>query len=276
VTFMRHNPSGTIENWRRVSRMVGSSFHIIFPASSAVLVGVLIGRERRHRKQLEKNQYLSGLGQATAVLAHDLKTPVLTIKALITRFQNGKTTREDLAGEVNRAVTRIEQLMDSTLDLATPPRLNLREEGVAPIIKGLAQVCAAKAEEGEVTLIVDVPEESMQVEADAPCLERSLVNLVNNAIEASTNGGVVVLRARKSDAEAIVTITDHGKGIDEEALEHLFVPFYSKKDGGTGLGMAIAQKIIEAHNGRITVESEPGHRTEIEIRLPLSSPAKDH
>lgn len=272
---MLQNPSGTIEPEQRVSRIVKGSFQVIFPASSAVLAGLLIGRERRHRKQLAKNQYLSSLGQATAVLAHDLKTPVLTIKALIRRFQSGKTTREDLAGEVNKAVDKIEQLMDSTLDLARPPQLNIAGEDVAAMIKGLAQTCAGKAEDGGVKLIIDVPEESIQVDADAPCLERSLINLVNNAIEASKNGGVVLLRARKRDAEARITITDHGEGIDEETLEHLFIPFYSKKNNGTGLGMVIAKKIIEAHNGRIAVVSELGRRTEIEIHLPLSSPAKE-
>jgi len=122
---------------------------------------------------------------------------------------------------------------------------------------------------------VDAPEQPLTLSADTVYLERALINLVNNAIEASQRGQEVVIRLLLRKEGATIEIRDHGKGMDKEALENAFIPFYSKKDRGTGLGMAVAKKIIEAHQGRITVGSRLGFGTEIEIDLPLGATTND-
>ena len=98
------------------------------------------------------------------------------------------------------------------------------------------------------------------------------MNLVNNAIEASQKGQSVSIVLRKRNDMAIIKIRDYGKGMDEETLRHLFIPFYSKKSSGTGLGMAVAKKIVEEHEGRITVKSRPATGTKIAVHLPLIRP----
>lgn len=98
--------------------------------------------------------------------------------------------------------------------------------------------------------------------------------MVNNAIEASQRGQSVSIRLLKSSDMAIIKIRDYGKGMDKETLKNLFIPFYSKKTSGTGLGMAVARKIIEEHEGRITVKSRPALGTKIAVYLPLAIPTK--
>jgi signal transduction histidine kinase len=255
--------------------VLDNSLHIVFPAAFALLVGLLVDRERRHSRQLEKNLYLSGLGQATAILVHDLKNPLFIIKAVMRRLRHGKTGLPEAEGAIDEAVDRMERVMDGALDFAKPLELNRKEEDATALIGRLVQACTPKAEDEGITLTVDAPEQPLTLSADTVYLERALINLVNNAIEASQRGQEVVIRLLLRKEGATIEIRDHGKGMDKEALENVFVPFYSKKDRGTGLGMAVAKKIIEAHQGRITVGSRLGFGTEIGIDLPLVSPTND-
>ncbi len=263
-----------VQGWPGASlRVLDNSIHIVFPALFALLIGFLVDRERRRRRQFEKNRYLSGLGQANAVLVHDLRNPLLVIQAAIKRVRNGRAGCEELAGEVSRAAERMEWIMDRTLEFARPLQLDMTNADACAMIRDVGRAILPKAEEVGVRLIVDVPEEPLPVPMDVAYLQRALVNLVNNAIEASDRDKEVLVRVRRKDEAAVIKIRDRGKGMDRETRENVFIPFYSKKGKGTGLGMAIAKKIIEEHRGQIGVESEPGVGTKVSIRLPLSRPA---
>jgi len=97
---------------------------------------------------------------------------------------------------------------------------------------------------------------------------RALVNLINNAIEASGKGQSVIISASDEKNYLRIKIEDHGSGMDKETLEKMFVPFFTKKAGGTGLGMSITKKIIEGHHGRLRIDSYPGKGTEVILGLP--------
>jgi signal transduction histidine kinase len=262
-----------ITDWRGASLwFVDNSIHIIFPAIFALLVGFLVDLRNAHRRQLEQNRYLSGLGQAAAVIVHDLKNPLLNLKAAIRRLETGTTTCEQVVTAMGEALGKMERVMDGALDFSKPLQLNRREEDAGVLIKELLETSTAKAEQEGVGLSISVPGQSLIVTVDPAYLERALVNLVNNAIEASQRGQNVSIRLLKRNETAIIKIRDHGKGMDKETLKNLFIPFYSKKGSGTGLGMAVARKIVEEHQGRITVNSRPASGTKIAIHLPLAPP----
>ncbi|UCD35462.1 MAG: sensor histidine kinase, partial [Nitrospiraceae bacterium] len=101
-------------------------------------------------------------------------------------------------------------------------------------------------------------------------MERALVNLINNAIEASEGGRSVSVRGEADDQKVRISIRDYGSGMDKETLDNIFIPFYTKKSYGTGLGMAIAKKIIEGHKGAIHIESRVNAGTEVVVELPCS------
>jgi signal transduction histidine kinase len=225
-----------------------------------------------HRRQLEQNRYLSGLGQAAAVLVHDLKNPLLNINAAIRRLEKGTSSSEEAVTAIRGAVGRMEQIMNVALDFSKPLQLNRKEQEATALIRELLQTSTTKAEQEGVELTINVTEQSLMVMVDPLYLERALVNLVNNAIEASQKGQSVSVVLRKRNDMAIIKIRDHGRGMDEETLRHLFIPFYSKKSSGTGLGMAVAKKIVEEHEGRITVKSRPAAGTKIAVHLPLIRP----
>jgi signal transduction histidine kinase len=262
-----------VADWHGASLwLVDNSIHIIFPVLFALLVGFLMDLKNARGRQLEENRYLSGLGQAAAVIVHDLKNPLLNVKAAIKRLERGTSACEQVVTAVSEAVEKMEQVMDGALDFSKPLQLNRKEEDAGALIRELLRTSAAKAEQEGVELTINVTEQPLTVMVDPAYLERALVNLVNNAIEASQKGQNVSIRLLKRDDTAVIRIRDYGKGMDKETLNHLFIPFYSKKGSGTGLGMAVARKIVEEHQGRITVKSRQASGTKIAVHLPLTSP----
>ncbi|MGA2108898.1 MAG: HAMP domain-containing sensor histidine kinase [Syntrophorhabdales bacterium] len=262
-----------VANWHGASLwLVDNSIHIIFPAVFALLVGFLVDLRNTQRRQLEQHRYLSGLGQAAAVLVHDLKSPLLNINAAIRRLDKGTVSSEQAVAAVSEAIGKMEQIMNVALDFSKPLQLNRKEQEATVLIRELLQTSTTRAEQEGVELTTNVTEQSLMIMVDPLYLERALVNLVNNAIEASPKGQSVSIVLRKRNDMAIIKIRDHGKGMDEETLRNLFIPFYSKKGSGTGLGMAVAKKIVEEHEGRITVKSRPAAGTKIAVYLPLIRP----
>jgi signal transduction histidine kinase len=188
------------------------------------------------------------------------------------RCEKGAISLEETATTVRGTLERMEQIMNVALDFSKPLQLNRREEEATSLLRTMLESSTAKAEQEGVKLAISIKEQPLMVMVDQTYLERALVNLVNNAIEASQAGQSVLIRLFKRNDTAVIRIRDWGKGMDKETLRHLFIPFYSKKGSGTGLGMAVARKIVEEHGGRITVSSRPTAGTKIAIHLPLTSP----
>ena len=151
-----------IANWHGASLwLVDNSIHIIFPALFALLIGFLVDLKNAHRRQLEEHRYLSGLGQAAAVIVHDLKNPLLNLKAAIRRLEMGTTTCEQVVAAVSGAIEKMERVMDGALDFSKPLKLNRREEDAAALIKELLQTSLAKAEQEGVGLTISVTEQPL-------------------------------------------------------------------------------------------------------------------
>ncbi len=259
-----------IADWRGASLwLLDNSIHVIFPAVFALLIGFLMDLRSTHGRELEEHRYLSGLGQAAAVIVHDLKNPLLNLKAAIKRLARGTITCEEVVTSMSEALEKMESVMDGALDFSKPLQLKRRDEDAAALVKELLRDSLAKAEQEGVGLDLSLTEQPLVLSVDPAYLERALVNLVNNAIEASQQGQSVSIRLVKRNDRAVIKIRDHGKGMDKETLKNLFIPFYSKKSSGTGLGMAVARKIIEEHQGMITVKSRPAVGTKIAVYLPL-------
>ena len=120
---------------------------------------------------------------------------------------------------------------------------------------------------------LDIPDpDTVVVEGDAKQLRQVFWNLLNNASQAMPDGGEVNIEAKRLGTEVSVLVRDHGVGIDSEHMEHIFDPFYSTKDAGTGLGLALVQRIVEDHSGRVLVDSISGEGTRVSVILPENQP----
>jgi two-component system sensor histidine kinase HydH len=242
--------------------------HLALQGSFGLFAGFLIDRDRRRRKQMEKERYLSGLGQAATTIVHDLKNPLITIMGFAKRIREGKGEREGSAQAIIDAAGNMQKIVHDVLDFARPVRLELKEEDIRNIVTRACDSCRTKADGGGINISTVLPSEPLNVSIDGFNLERALVNIMNNAIEASSEGQNISVSVAAEKNDLLVRIRDSGKGMDRETLDNIFIPFYTKKSRGTGLGMCISKKIIEEHKGRLNLESRPGKGTEVSIRLP--------
>lgn len=228
---------------------------------AASLQDALIGRER-----------------LMATVAHDLRTPLQVIRLGAQMLQAGDTSpsiHQALAGRLGRASASMTRLVEDLLDLESQSgaRLSIDAEplSVRPVLEDVVELMAPLAEEAGVTLSLE-PSPEITVSGDGARLHQVLANLVGNAIKFTPEGGGVTVRPRVEDGSLAVSVIDTGVGIPEEHLESIFDPYVrvrSMDAHGAGLGLAIVRRIVEAHGGRIEVQSSPGTGSSFTFTLPV-------
>lgn len=249
---------------------VDRSLHLVLTGVVAAVVIFLAERERRNRGQRERERYLAGLGRVATVIVHDLKNPLISILGFACRISDGKGDSVQAAQTITESAQTMQRIVNEVLDFAKPMQLDLRKCDVGETVFRAVDVCRTKADSRGVTLTVNVPAEPITIKLDSFYVERALVNLIDNAIDASCRGGQVIVSSAVDSQGMFVIVEDHGAGMDGETMAHLFEPFYTTKSGGTGLGMPIAKKIFEEHGGTLVISSKPGGGTKAGGRLPGS------
>lgn len=258
-----------IEGWTgafasEVSRLL----HLVLQGLFAIFAGYLVDRERRARERAEKEGYLARIGEVATAIVHDLKNPIITILGFSQRIQDGKGNAGEAIDIVKGSALTMQKIVQGVLDFSKPLQLTLKQEDIREVIAKACQFCEAKAEGEGVNLLTRVPASPVYAELDNFHMERAMTNLLSNAIEASGRGQSITVGIEAGKHNLAVTVVDQGSGMDRETLENIFTPFYTKKKEGTGLGMPIAKKVVEAHKGKIYVFSNPGEGTEVRIELP--------
>jgi len=266
--FVIYTPH-VIINWNNTTLfVVNQLLHGLFSGAFALLAGYLVDRGKRNREQAEKDRYLAGLGQASAAIVHDLKNPLISISGFARRINQGKGDPVITSETIIKSAGDMERIVHDVLDFSKPHNMDFRETGITDVMGKVLEYCKMNADEKGVVISVHLPGEAETISIDRSHLTRALINLLNNAIEASDKAGLVDVRAEIERDSLVIMIRDNGAGMDQEILENIFIPFYTKKSSGTGLGMAIAQKIIEGHKGKIQIKSQKGKGTEVLITLP--------
>jgi two-component system, NtrC family, sensor histidine kinase HydH len=260
-----------IMTWTGRLTTVNDLLHLLLQGLFAFLAGFFVDRDRKHILRAEKDRYLASLGQAAAAIVHDLKNPLITILGFTTRLEEGKGERDNALRTIRESALTMQNIVQDVLDFSKPVHLELTKEDLRDPVRRACESCKAKAQEEGVALAVELTQEALPVEADAVHLERAIVNIINNAIDASDKGQNVIVRVTPEKQHLTISIRDSGAGMDSETLDNIFIPFFTKKSSGTGLGMPIAQKIIEGHKGRIFVSSRPAQGTEVKVVLPRLS-----
>lgn len=237
---------------------------------TGVITGLLVDRERREARLLKKSEDMALLGQAAAAVAHELKTPLVAIGGFAQRINRdlepGHPHREKLAIIVDQ-VGHMENLLREMLDYSRPLELRLKEHRLASLVEEVAALSGPLAEDAGVSLEFanGIGEEKLL--ADGARLKQVLLNLLQNAVQATERGGRVEVRTRATGSWLSVEVADHGPGIEPEKQDRIFEAFYTTKRQGTGLGLAICKKIVEAHGGRISVASQPGAGSTFSLHL---------
>jgi signal transduction histidine kinase len=174
--------------------------------------------------------------------------------------------------EIKREITRVDDLVQDYLSLARLSALEREPETLRAVVEEFALEMAEQMAERNVTLELEGLEQLGQVALHRNTFRRVLLNLVQNAMDAMPQGGTVTFRGRRAASQLYLDVQDTGMGIPDDQLPLLFTPFHSTKAEGTGLGLHVVQEIMAAHEGRITVASEPGAGAMFTITLPLVEP----
>ena len=210
----------------------------------------------RLERSAELNRQLAALGELTAGVVHELRNPVSVISGLaellIRKLEQGDVRRE-AAETILRETREIERSISQFLGFARPFELQIGNCTAADIIDRTIQLCRRRAENNNVTIENQSGTHLHPMRADLYRFAQALSNIVNNAIDAAPkSGGRVVLDAYEEGEMTVFEISDNGPGIHLRPGEDLFAPFFTTKEGGTGLGLTIAHRIITAHGGSVS------------------------
>ncbi len=235
-----------------------------------------IGRFQREAAQRER---LSSLGRMSTVIAHEIRNPLMIIRASLATLRDDRVTateRGEAVADIDDETTRLNRIVTEVLDFAKPIRFDLAEADLNDICRDSAAAAWAGSSDGDVRLDLDA--QLPLVVTDSERLRTALVNLVANARQAveaapAGTGPGVIVSTRQRGNRVIVTVRDRGIGIAAEDMAHIFDPYFTTRRAGTGLGLPIAKNVVEGLGGTVAVSSRPGDGTEIRIELPLTPEA---
>jgi two-component system, NtrC family, sensor histidine kinase HydH len=235
------------------------------------------------------------LAKLVGVLAHEIKNPLSTVKVNLQLAKEAlddvdltepsrvlwEQCRHSLAGAsrkigiVQKETDRLEQILDSFLKYVRHPDLQLATVDLNELVSDVIDFYSPQAFSHALTVRQSFSDVPLVGRADPGAIKQVLLNLFINAQQAMDKGGELMIRTARQGERAILHISDTGRGIAPERLPTLFLPYHSSRSGGTGLGLATAKKIVEAHGGKIFVHSEVGKGTLFTIELPLVNARED-
>jgi signal transduction histidine kinase len=243
----------------------------------------------RHREVMHADQ-LAAVGQLAAGLAHELRNPLMCMKTLVqSAKRHGDVAHFDSRDltVLDEEISRLENLLQAFLDFARPAKTETREVDIARIVRQTASFLSRRAEGRNVTIECRLPERPLVVQVDEAQLRQVLFNLLLNALDAVQNGGVISVDARHDDDGLAnvksndgsqpytrLRVADNGRGLPAHDRDRIYEPFFSTKDTGLGLGLAISQRIIDAHGGELIALDREGGGAIFEIRLPAQAGGK--
>jgi two-component system sensor histidine kinase KdpD len=217
-------------------------------------------------------------------LAHDLKTPLTAIRTCVTRLitipPRTEEVRQELLSIIDQESERLQQSISEAIELARIESQELHLQREMTNAADLARNAVEESrDENTSRYIIDIPAD-LELEIDAGLVKRVLLQLLENARKYSPPGSPIEIQARREEGQATISVMDRGPGISPDEIEKVFEKFYRGRRGmtntveGTGMGLAIAKGIIEAHSGKIKAERRQGGGTSIVITLPLHTAGK--
>jgi two-component system sensor histidine kinase AtoS len=222
---------------------------------------------KRLQEQSELRERLAALGEMSAGIAHELRNPMAVISGYLKLLsKKTETFNQTIIRDITNEIDGMNRIIGDLLTFARPASLNRVTVNLSDMIDACLQtVLQATGAGSRVQTVVTV--EAVELSLDEVLMRQAFLNLFQNAIEAMPEGGALAIEA-KANRDVKIVVRDTGMGIPSDHLKKIFLPFFTTKDRGVGLGLALVHKIILSHGGRIEVESNEGHGTVFTITLP--------
>lgn len=237
--------------------------------------------DRDLRERLRTAEHLAGMGQFAKSVAHEIKNPLnfisLSIDHLSEAYRPDDTDKaerlESMVRNIKGEIQRISRFVESYLELGKPFDLHRRLTPMAEIVDSVLELVEARAEQARIRIVREygaLPELSVDPELIRTCL----YNIVINAFDAMPEGGALTVRAEYSSTRLSLAFADTGIGVGQEQIDKVFEPYFTTKNTGFGLGLALTRKIIEEHGGKVLFSSRPGAGSVVTMQFPLNGEAR--
>ena len=236
-----------------------------------------VTRIRQLEDRLQRRNRLEAMGQMVGSIAHEIRNPLGSVELFASMLRKDLRDQPQLrsyAEHISMAVQSMDQLLSNLLVYTRPDCSRLGWHDTEVLIREVLTLASHAIPPDTVDVRCRMHPLVPKLWCDGPKMKQVLLNLVLNAVQAMPEGGTLTLTACPSPPEiqevpaVHITVSDTGTGIPAELQSRVFDPFFTTKDQGTGLGLAIVHALVEAHHGRIDVESRPGHGTSFVITLP--------
>jgi signal transduction histidine kinase len=225
-------------------------------------------------RELARRERLAALGQMAAGVAHEIRNPLQGIRLYASMLVKDLADREDAcrhAGKIFAGARMLDGIVEDILAFAGQRKPNATDVALRAIVSDCMELAGPVLSAKGATLHVDSRMGDLNVFADPIQLQRALMNLIFNALDATSEDGSVWVSAERdaSGRLCVLQVADDGPGIPDVLKERVFNPFFTTKDSGTGLGLAIVHRIAESHGGHVRVGDRPGGGAVVTIAMPV-------
>ena len=261
----------------RNGRMVSLSTCPLGNEPGQIILLMDVTETRFLQQSLERHQRLSAMGEMSAKLAHQVRTPLASALLYISNLLKSNLSETDRTKFVEKALSRLQHLENVVEDMLSFSRVGDQVHdliAVSDLLDELQHAVEMQLETEGCRMYVKEHADNFLLHGNVDALLGVFQNIVNNAVQACGEGGIIWLETKPVDfhqgiPSVDITFRDNGPGISSENLEKVFDPFYTTRPHGTGLGLAVARAVVENHGGSIWIDSSSGKGTSIIIRLPL-------
>ncbi len=238
---------------------------------------------KRMHERLLHSERLAIIGKMSAQIAHEIRNPLSSISLNsellgdeIDSVENlDLSSARELLASIHEQVEILTHVIEDYLRFARIPEIRPEHVSLNALISAILEMLGPEFRQGRVDIVQKLSPEMPQISLDSRQFRIALVNILRNSIEAMPHGGLIEVHTQLRDHSAVVELSDTGHGIPPQNTDKIFSPFFTTKDNGTGLGLSLAQQIIEKHGGDISFRSAPGSGTSFFLELPLSSRSQE-
>jgi signal transduction histidine kinase len=290
---LNHLPNRAELRLKELDRVIGYTLSLVRDDAADTIGAVMFFKDLTRVEQLEERERLrdrlASLGEMAAGIAHELKNPLAGIEVmagLLRRQVPDKVDAQSILADIISEAKLANAIVVEMLEFVRPIRLEVEPVAIADVLHQAVTLAESKTARRGVSVTVAVPDGLPVIEADSNRLCQVFTNLIANAFEALDGKGEITITPALSAIEAdpafagtpqeptpilVVDVADNGPGVPAELTDRIFDPFFTTKTKGTGLGLGIVRKIVDAHDGRIDLSSTSEKGTRFRVTLPVSS-----
>ena len=222
---------------------------------------------------LSRAENLALLGKMTASVAHEIKTPIASLKLSVQLLKRQISTNDPELSEtldvLDKEVRRLEERSKGFLEFSNP-HYDLKPINVVDVVTESIKLARIRARDKNVKIDFQCPQQSIPILGDTNALNSAFLNILVNGMDAcEENDGKIIVNVERDSKSVGITFSDNGIGIAPDDVDYIFEPFFTLKNGGTGLGMSIVKRVITSHSGKIEVRSKQKMGTVVKIRIPI-------